>query len=203
MIKKDEIELIKNILDNDGVIALPTDTVWGLACLLEKIEAVKEIYELKNRDGQKPLILMSSDIKYLIPYIKEVDPFLEKIFDKYFPGQLTVIVEKSDLTPDFVTSGMSTVGIRVPDHAVFVEVAEKCSGTKVLATTSANISSFSASINKQQVQNYFGDKIDYIVDDFGLDPQNMASTIIKIEDNNFKILRQGSIIVERDRLWPN
>ncbi|MFA6989175.1 MAG: L-threonylcarbamoyladenylate synthase [Candidatus Gastranaerophilaceae bacterium] len=193
MLSSNEINLIKDILNNNGVIAIPTDTVWGLACLPDKITAVKKIYNLKGRNEKKPLILMSSDVKYLIPYIKNISPSLGKICSKYFPGQLTVITQKSNLTQKFITSEMDTVGIRVPDHSIFAEIAEKCAKTKVLATTSANISGFSPALNKQEVQDYFGDKIDYIVDDFGFNAKGTASTVIKVDINDFKVLRQGLI----------
>jgi len=199
MINTKEISLIKNILNKGGVIAIPTDTVWGLACLPDKIEAVKKIYELKGRDEKKPLILMSSDVDFLIPYIYKFDSYTENICNKYFPGPLTVVTQKSDLTESFVTAGNDTVGIRVPDHQIFSEIAQKCTSNGVLATTSANLSNFPVAKNKQEIANYFGAKIDYIVDDFGFSPKGKESTVVKVQDSQLIVLRQGSIIIiEKD-----
>jgi L-threonylcarbamoyladenylate synthase len=198
MINTKEINLIKNILNKGGVIAIPTDTVWGLACLPDKIEAVKKIYELKGRDEKKPLILMSSKISFLIPYIYKFDSYLETICTKYFPGQLTIVTQKSDLTESFITAGNNTVGIRVPDHQIFSEIAKKCTSNGVLATTSANLSNLPAARNKQEIVNYFGAKIDYIVDDFDLNTKGKESTVVKIENKQLIVLRQGSIIIDKD-----
>ena len=76
---------IKNILDNDGVIAFVTDTVWGLGCLPSSETAVKKIYEIKNREAQKPLILMSNSIDNLKPYVKKINPKTDELIKKYFP----------------------------------------------------------------------------------------------------------------------
>ena len=95
---------IKNILENDGVIAFVTDTVWGLGCLPTSKKAVEKIYEIKHRDSKKPLILMSNDIKPLRRFVKPLNDKAEGLVKKYFAGALTLVVEKSELTPDYITS---------------------------------------------------------------------------------------------------
>ena len=108
---------INDILNNDGVIAFVTDTVWGLGCLPTSEKAVQRIYEIKHREAKKPLILMSDDIYPLFDYIKQpVQKEAQKLIKNYFPGALTLVVEKSENTPDYITSEMNTVGIRVPDN---------------------------------------------------------------------------------------
>ena len=114
-------EEIITTLTNGGVIAYVTDTVWGLGCLPENKDAVKKIYEIKKREPQKPLILMSNEIYNLLDYVEPIPKIGQILIKKYFPGALTIVTDKSSRTPDYITSNMKTVGIRVPDNAVFKE----------------------------------------------------------------------------------
>lgn len=183
---------IKTILDNDGVIAFVTDTVWGLGCLPTSEKAVEKIYEIKKREAQKPLILMSNDIENLKPYVKEISPTANGLIQKHFPGALTLVLEKSSKTPDYLTSGFNTVGIRLPDNNVFKEICEAATD-HTLATTSANLSHEpSAKTHAQAIEN-MGGKVDLIVEDFGCLAQGLESTVALILDNEVKILRQGAI----------
>ena len=113
---------INKILNNGGVIAFVTDTVWGLGCLPNNIEAIERIYDIKGRDKSKPLILMSNKEEYLFPYIKEVPKKAKELMKKYFPGELTLVLEKSEKTPFEITSNKNTVGILVPNNEFFKEL---------------------------------------------------------------------------------
>ena len=104
MIKNRE-EIVKT-LENGGVIAYVTDTVWGLGCLPENESAVKKIYDIKKREAQKPLILMSNEVYNLLDYVKPIPKVGQILIKKYFPGALTIVTYKSDRTPDYITSGM-------------------------------------------------------------------------------------------------
>lgn len=191
--QSDRQQLVE-ILKNGGVVAYPTDTVWGLGADPTNELAVKKIYELKKRDGKKPLILMSSSFEYIKPFIENLYPEEEAIISKYWPGALTLITRKSKLTPDFMTSGFSTVGIRIPNHPVFAQVAD-CSPCKVLATTSANLSTQPSALKKEDVLRYFGANVNFVTDDFGYYAENKESTIIKY-DNGWHVLRQGVVEIE-------
>jgi len=182
------------ILKSGGVVAYPTDTVWGLGADPTNELAVKKIYELKKRDGNKPLILMSSSFEYIKLFIEKLCPEEEAVVSKYWPGALTLITRKSKLTPDFVTSGFNTVGIRIPNHPVFAQVAD-CSPCKVLATTSANLSTQPSALKKEDVLRYFGANVNFVTDDFGYYAENKESTIIKYE-NGWHVLRQGVVEIE-------
>ena len=186
---------INEKLKAGAVIGFETDTVWGIGALPLCEKGVNNIYEIKNRDRSKPLILMSDDIKYLLPYIKPLSQKAKDIITKHFPGALTLIVEKSDLTPDYVTNSMPTVGIRVPNHNGFKALCSSVEG-HVLATTSANISNHKTSVCKKDVETSIGSKLYKI---FGEDTkiEGIASTIVLIEkDDSVKILRQGSVYLE-------
>ena len=190
-----DTQKIRNILKNDGVIAFVTDTVWGLGCLPTSKKAVERIYEIKHRDSKKPLILMSNDIEPLRKYVKPLTDKAENLVKKYFAGALTLVVEKSELTPDYITSGLNTVGIRVPDNKIFSEICS-CIEGNVLATTSANLSNEPPALTYDEAVKYIGDKVDLVVKDYGEKAQGRASTVAEIFPDNIKIFRQGDVVLE-------
>ncbi len=192
MFSEEEKKKILSVLENDGVIAFVTDTVWGLGCLPERENAVKKIYEIKNREAAKPLILMSNEVYNLFPFVKPIPMSAQRLIKQHFPGALTVVLDKTSKTPDFVTSGMKTVGIRVPDCPVFAEICKIIPG-HVLATTSANISHEPPALSYQEAVDCVGSKVGYIVKDYGFKSLGTASTVIGINDGEIKIYRQGSI----------
>ena len=180
-------------LRQGGVVCYVTDTVWGVGCLPDCEKGVENIYELKNRDRSKPLILMSDRVDYLLPYVKNIPENAQELMEKYFPGALTLIFEKSDKTPDFVTSFKNTVGIRVPANPVFKRLCESIEG-HVLATTSANLSHQPPALNYSQAVSFVGSRVDYVFEDYGFECQGLASTVALAVDDNIKVLRQGEII---------
>lgn len=185
---------VKTILDNGGVIAFVTDTVWGLGCLPGSEIAAKKIYEIKKREAVKPLILMSNEVENLLPYVKPINKKSNELISKHFPGALTLVLEKSEKTPDYITSGFNTVGIRVPNNAVFKEICEAATG-KVLATTSANLSHEPAAKTFEQAVANMGNKADLIVEDFGREAEGLESTVVLVLNDEIKILRQGAIVL--------
>ncbi|HCB10947.1 MAG TPA: threonylcarbamoyl-AMP synthase [Cyanobacteria bacterium UBA11991] len=191
-------ELI-NCLENGGVIAYVTDTVWGLGALPDNEKAVKKIYEIKKREPQKPLILMSNEVYNLLDYVKPIPKIGQKLIKKYFPGALTVVTEKSNKTPDYITSNMPTVGIRVPDNAVFKEICAAIPN-HVLATTSANLSHQpSAKTYEQALENMTG-LADMIIPDYGCSAKGLESTVVGVMNNDLKIFRRGEIKIDQDLL---
>lgn len=188
---KNKDEII-NVLTNGGVIAYVTDTVWGLGCLPNNESAVKKIYEIKKREAQKPLILMSNEIYPLLDYVKPIPKIGQILIKKYFPGALTIVTDKSENTPDYITSSMPTVGIRVPDNEVFREICEIIPG-HVLATTSANLSHQpSAKTYEQALENMSG-LADLIIEDYGYAAKGLESTVVGVMNNKLRIFRQGAI----------
>lgn len=184
---------INDILNNDGVIAFVTDTVWGLGCLPTSEKAVKRIYEIKHREAKKPLILMSDEVYNLFDYIKQpIEKEAQKLIKKYFPGALTLVLEKSENTPDFITSGLNTVGIRIPDNETFSEICKSIDG-RVLATTSANMSGEPPALTYDEAVKYIGDKVDLVVPSNGYEAQGRASTVAGFKNGQAVIYRQGEI----------
>lgn len=187
-------ELI-NILTSGGVIAFVTDTVWGLGCLPDNEKAVKKIYEIKKREAQKPLILMSNEIYHLLEYVKPIPKVGQILIKKYFPGALTIVTDKSEKTPYYVTSGLETVGIRIPNNVVFGEICSIIPG-HVLATTSANLSHQpSAKTYEQALENMTG-LVDMIISDYGYCAKGLESTVAGVMNNELRIFRQGEIVLD-------
>lgn len=188
---KNKDEII-NVLTNGGVIAYVTDTVWGLGCLPNNESAVKKIYEIKKREAQKPLILMSNDIYPLLDYVKPISKIGQVLIKKYFPGALTIVTDKSENTPDYITSSMPTVGIRVPDNEVFREICEIIPG-HVLATTSANLSHQPSAKTYEQALGNMSGLADLIIEDYGYVAKGLESTVVGVMNNELRIFRQGAI----------
>ena len=184
---------INEILNNDGVIAFVTDTVWGIGCLPNSEKAVKRIYDIKNRESKKPLILMSDDIYPLFDYVKQpIEKLAHRLIKDHFPGALTLVIEKSENTPDYITSGMNTVGIRVPNNDTFANICRNIDG-RILATTSANLSGKAPALTYEEAINYIGDKVDLVIEDFGCSAKGLASTVAGFKNGEVVIFRQGEI----------
>lgn len=193
----DEELFVNNLnekLKNGAVIAFVTDTVWGLGCLPTSKVGVDKIYEIKGRDRSKPLILMSNCVENLVPFVKNIPPQAKVLIDKYFAGALTIVLEKSDKTPQTITSSKNTVGIRVPDNEFFQKLCSKIEGG-VLATTSANLSNHLSSKSYSEALNSIGDFVDFVFEDYGFSCKGKESTVVLIEENSYRVLRQGSIIL--------
>jgi tRNA threonylcarbamoyl adenosine modification protein (Sua5/YciO/YrdC/YwlC family) len=191
---KNKEKIIKT-LENGGVIAYVTDTVWGLGCLVNNEQAVKKIYDIKKREPQKPLILMSNETYNLLEYVKPIPKVGQILIKKYFPGALTIVTEKSVKTPDYITSNMPTVGIRVPDNEIFKQICEMIP-THVLATTSANLSHQPSAKTYEQAKKNMTGLADLIIDDYGHFAKGLESTVVGVINNELKIFRQGAINIE-------
>lgn len=187
-----EKEKIIKILKNDGIIAFVTDTVWGIGCLPTSERACKRIYEIKQRDQRKPLILMSNSVYNLVKYVDSVPEKAEELINKYFPGALTLVMKKSNNVPNWLSTNLDTIGIRVPKNDTFKALCEFIPG-RVLATTSANLSGIDPAITYEQVVKNYDLKVDYVIEDFGNHAKGIASTVAGVFDDEVTIYRQGIV----------
>lgn len=179
-------------LKSGEVLAFKTDTVWGFGVNPDDKDAVNKIYEIKKRDTKKPLILMSNDFSHLTKYIKFIPNYAKDLIEKHLPGGLTLIFEKSELCPNFITSNSKTVGIRIPAGKDFSNLIDRLD-IKVLATTSCNISNeppVSTYIEANNLFSKYATIIKPVVDDI---QENLPSTVILCQENDYKILRQGAV----------
>jgi L-threonylcarbamoyladenylate synthase len=174
------------------VVAFPTETVYGLGANALDPLAVAKIFELKDRPSFDPLIVHIADLSQLEQLVAHQDDRVYTIAEKFWPGPLTIVLPKSDIVPDIVTSGLPTVGLRMPANTVALELIRK-SGCPI-AAPSANkfgrISPTTAEHVKKQLS-----EADYILD-AGKTTVGIESTIIILTEFGFKILRNGIITKE-------
>ena len=188
-LNKEEIKQVKDILLNGGIVAFPTDTVFGLGCIINK-EAIAKIYEAKGRSFDKPLPMMCNSLK-MIETVAEVSDDAKKIINKFVPGALTLIFNKKSHIEDYVTNGKPTIGIRVPDDEWILNLINELNTP--LLVTSANLSDTGSLLKWEDVYNQLNGRIDAIVcaDATG----QTSSTIIDVT-GEVKLLRQGPITLE-------
>jgi L-threonylcarbamoyladenylate synthase len=182
-----------DILKKGGVIAFPTETVYGLGANGLNPVAVAKIFEIKNRPFFDPVILhiaKKDDIKILW---KKIDERAEKLIEKFWPGPLSIVLPKTEIVPYIVTGGLETVAIRMPSHPVAIEII-KMAGFPI-AAPSANLFGKLSPTEAIHVQNQIGEKIEIIIDG-GKCPVGIESTVIDLTTEKSIILRPGGISKE-------
>lgn len=190
-----DYEEIERYLKAGKLIIYPTDTVYGVGGIIESEETIENIYKAKERNFKSPLIVLVSDMEKIekIAYINEKNrEKIEKLIKRFWPGGLTIILKRKDNVPDIMVSGGATVGVRMPEHEIALNVISKAGG--MLPTTSANISGEATPKSYAELSEKFKSRVDIIVDG-GECPIGNASTIIDMSDEP-KILRLGAISVE-------
>ena len=178
------------IMRGGGLIAVPTETVYGLAGNGLDEKAVAEIYEVKGRPEVKPLSLMVHDAALMDRYCENVPPQAYTLAKKFWPGPLTIVMKAKPCVPEIVRAGGETVGLRCPDHPLTLELLEK-SGVP-FAAPSANPSGEPSPKNADSVLKYFDGKIDAVLDggECGI---GCESTLIDLSRTPYRILRQGAL----------
>jgi len=178
------------ILGEGGVIAFPTDTVYGLACDLFNEEAVDRIYRIKARPAYLPLIAMLAEAEAWPQVASSLPESARRFMASYWPGPLTIIVPARSDIPAIVLGGGGTIGMRIPDHDIARQLLRLAG--RPLATTSANLSGHPAACTAQEVLVQLGDAVDLILD-AGPCPGGQASTVVDCTFDPPKILREGPI----------
>jgi len=172
---------------NGGVIIFPTDTVYGIGCNPYDENAVKRIYELKNRDNTKPLPILGYS-KQVLENIVEFDDIANTIAEKFWPGKLTIILPLKDDRLKILSNGEDSLAVRVPNNKCILSLLKEC---ELIVGTSANISGKEPFTDPQKLANEIPN-CDIFVND-GKIHSGGASTIIEIVNQQIKILRSGDI----------
>lgn len=190
-LKNNNINQAIEILKSGGIGIFPTDTVYGIGCDFSNTVSLNNLYKAKVRDYSKPINILVSRKDMIYKYVKNVSSIEKTLINKFWPGPLTIIFNKTDLVPDLLTSGLNTVGIRMPNNKVCLDLIDIFG--KPLATSSANISNEEPTnyINENLIKK-FKNKVDFILDSGKID-SGISSTIIKVENNKINILREGPI----------
>ena len=179
------IKIAAQALLSGKIVAFPTETVYGLGVSADNNAAIDNLYLVKQRPRDKKLSIMIARPEDITKYVKQISPIAEKLISAFWPGPLTIIFELDD---------NSTVGLRNPDNRVIRDLIDAVEIP--IASTSANISGRPPAIDAQQAISNFSDKIDVVLDGGPADA-GTPSTIVKIIDDTFKIIRHGVIGKER------
>lgn len=184
---------VKEIL-RGNLIAIPTETVYGLGANAIDENAVLKIYEVKKRPLFDPLIVHIKNIKEIKKYVDDIPNEVYKLAEKFSPGPITYILKKNEKIPDIVTSGLDTVALRIPSHPLFQKILKKC-GVPI-AAPSANMFGKISPTSAEDVYKELKGKVNYILDggqcEFGIE-----STVVSFIDDEIRILRPG-FITKRD-----
>lgn len=188
-----DIDKAKQALLLNDIIAMPTETVYGLAGNAYNESAIKKIFALKRRPFYNPLIVHIKSSLFLNNVAREIPELAIKLAEHFWPGPLTLVLKKQPNIPEIVTSGKDTVAVRVPNHALALELLNQLDFP--LAAPSANPFGSISPTSAEHVSNYFKDELDLILDG-GECERGVESTIIGFENNKPILYRHGSISIE-------
>ena len=184
--------IIKTLNEEGKVVALLTDTVYGLVCNAFDKKATEKIYQIKKRESKKPLSIFVKDISEVPKYVDESNLTKEadRIMKKYWPGALTIVFKKKDNSLDHITEKSSGIGIRIPKDTDLLYILSKIDFP--LAQTSCNISGEEVYRDAESIRNNFGSLVDLVIDG-GTVGDNLPSTVLSMECNEAIILRVGAL----------
>ncbi len=177
-----------HVLRTGGLVAFPTDTVYGVGALAFDGKAVESIYIAKDRPIEKAIPVLIGEIKDIEKIASEFPPVARRLASRFWPGPLTCVILKKPTLPEAV-SATSTVGIRIPDHAV-ARLLLRFAGP--MAVTSANISGKESPVTAENVFAQLGGRIELIIDG-GKTPGGIPSTLVDCTGDELKVLREGPI----------
>lgn len=189
-----DIQRAAAILSEGDLVAIPTETVYGLAANAFNADAVLRIFQVKERPAFDPLIVHVHGMEQLERVVATVPPEAEALMRAFWPGPLTLVLPKSPRVPDIVTSGLDTVGVRMPAHPLALELLRALD--LPLAAPSANPFGYVSPTTAQHVADQLGEKIPYILDG-GPCTVGVESTIIGWEDGLPVLYRPGGLALER------
>lgn len=191
----DSGDIMKEIIDvinNDGIVIMPTDTIYGIVAKATNEDVIKRVYSLKKRDDRKPLLILVSDKEMLKDYVSSINELEQTLIDNLWPGPLTIIFDKNNIS-DLLTGGLPTVGIRIPNNKEMLDII---SGVGVpLLSTSVNLSGEKSATCVSKINKTMLDNVDFVYDNG--ECNDVPSTIIRVVNGEVKILREGIISKEK------
>ncbi len=184
--QKQLVKVVAEILNDDGVIVYPTDTVYGVGCSITSKSGVDRICQLKQRDDRKPLSFICRSLSEVSKYARLTD-FAYNIMKDLLPGPFTFILSATKATPKFLQHKRRTVGVRIPESKICLDILEALG--EPITSTSANISSEAIMSDIHDIKATFGNRVDLYVD--GGVIVSDASTVVNLVNGEIEILRQG------------
>ncbi len=183
------IDKVVEILKSGGVVAIPTETVFGLVADARNREAVERIYEIKERPREKPFTVFVPDKSWIPKLGSYGKPEVQNLIDRFMPGPITLILKATSGAPEAVVSEEGKIGIRIPDHPVVKEILSKIDFP--LASTSANLSGKPPLFSYKDVESQLGDKVDFV---FPQDADgNLPSTVLDVSEETPVLKRKGPV----------
>lgn len=186
-----QIQASIDILKRGGVVAFPTDTVYGMGANVFNERAVEKVYKVKQRPKSLPLPVLLLNITQLTIVVNVISPLMLCLARKFWPGGLTIIEHKASDIPDIITAGGDTVAVRIPHHRIPMDLISGL-GTPIVGT-SANISGEPSALDGKEVRRQIGDHVDFVIDDGVRCSGGVESTVIDITTGAVEILREGVI----------
>lgn len=188
-----DVAKARDLLQQGKLVAIPTETVYGLAGNGLNVDAVASIFSTKKRPSFDPLILHTDSLEKISDLVEEIPPLAKRLGERFWPGPLTILFRKKSLIPDLVTSGLDTVAIRIPNHPLTLSLLESIDFP--LAAPSANPFGYVSPTSPAHVQQQLGEDIPYILDG-GSCEVGVESTIISFEGEQPTVLRMGGLAIE-------
>jgi len=181
-----------------GVVAIPTDTLYGLAVDPFNSSAVARLFEIKGRDAERALPLVASDVEQVVQQLSRLTPAAARLVQRFWPGPLTLVLPAPVTIAAAVTGGTGRVGVRVPACDVTRAVCR--AANRPVTATSANISGAPPTSDPDIVENTLGGLLDYLLDT-GLTPGGPPSTIVDLVETEPRLLRTGAIDWQEIKQW--
>jgi L-threonylcarbamoyladenylate synthase len=178
------------LLKSGSPVSFPTDTVFALGAAVDDEAAVARVYEIKQRPRNMALPILISSIEEIDAVAIHIPEAARALMRHFWPGALTLVLNKTDLVSDVVTAGGNTVAVRMANHPVAIEMVRRAGIP--LVGTSANIHGKKSPVTAQEVVNQIGSEVELIIDS-GQTPGGIESTIIDLSSKTVKILRQGAV----------
>lgn len=187
---QEQVNAAVGILRSGGVVAIPTDTLYGLAAHALNDAAVERVFQLKRRPKGMALPLLLAEPQEVSRYAVDVPEVAWALAERFWPGALTLVLKKAEMVSDLVSGGMGTVALRVPDQWVPRYIVRDLGAA--ITGTSANRSGRPSLMTAQAVREEFGDELDMVIDT-GEATGGVASTVLDLTGERPRILRQGSV----------
>ena len=189
-VSEESIQQAGEVLKQGGIVAFPTDTVYGLGAVCTNDDAVQKIFAAKGRDEGKPLSILVASMEQAEQIALEIPEKARRLMEKYWPGALTLVLKKRPEISDKVSAGRETIGLRMPDSQTAVKLLE-AAGVP-LAAPSANTSGKRSAVSAEEVIADLAGRVDMILDG-GICPVGISSTVVDLTGERPLILREGSI----------
>ena len=190
VVLENQMNEICDVIQKGGIVAFPTETVYGVGVRFQDEKALDHLMEAKNRDYSKAITLMVAN-KADISQYAYVSEKAQKLIENFMPGMITLIFKKKETVSEAMTNGKPTIGIRIPDSSFVLSLLEKVGPMLV---TSANLSNHPNTTSTAEVLKQLDGRIDLVVD--GKTSDNIASTVVDVSQDEIKILRAGKITKE-------